>query len=420
MSRRRIPVVFLLCGAIVLPTLSAFGFDMPRWLTGIPAWLAGMALWRRAGRRAALQSLTLAVLGVLGLAWGAGRGVPLRWDLVTAGNALIIAMLASVSFLRLVVSPRDESGPSGHKSVAKTALGIHLFGSVINMSILYIVAHRLTRGRPIDDRQAMLLTRCFGAAAFWSPFFAAMGVALTYAPGADIYVLMATGAPLAGLALSITIWQTARYPGEPFEGYPFNLGGLVLPALLAMVVLLIKGFYPGIPVIAIICLIVPPIGMIGALIQDAGDPRRVRRHLSDELPNMPNELVLFLAAGVMAAGTAAVFAGFGDWQPLERFGGIEAGLLLGLLLPLALVGVHPVIAIAVAGTLLAPLHPSPNLLASTFLCTWAIGVAISPLSGMNLALQGRFGLGAMQVVRLNASYGLLMYLAAVLVLFLSA
>jgi len=89
------------------------------------------------------------------------------------------------------------------------------------------------------------------------------------------------------------------------------------------------------------------------------------------------------------------------------------------MLPLPLVGVDPVIAIAVSAALLAPLHPPPNLLASTFLCTWAVGVAISPLSGMNLALQGRFGLGAAQVIRLNAGYGFLMYLAAVSTLYLS-
>ncbi|MGB1109658.1 MAG: hypothetical protein ACPG4N_04850 [Gammaproteobacteria bacterium] len=406
--------------AIILPTLFAFGLDMPRWWTGIPAWLAGMLLCHTASRRAAIQSAVLASLGVTGLGWGAWHGVDLRWDLVAAGNALIIAMLASVSFLRLIVSAEGEHVPKGRKSLAKTALGLHLFGAVINMSMLYIVAHRLTRGRPLDDRQVMLFTRVFGAAAFWSPFFAAMGVALTYAPGAHIHDLMITGAPLAVIAIVITVWQTARLPGDAFEGYPLNWTGLTLPVLLAVVVLIINDWLPAVPVIAIICLIVPPLSMAGALMRSVDGRNIVSHHLKVELPNMPNELVLFLAAGVMAAGTAAVFASFGDWMPFDSVGPLEMSMLLGLMLLLALVGVHPVIAIAVSGTLLAPLNPPPELLASTFLCSWAIGVAISPFSGMNLALQGRFGLRVGQVLRVNLPYGLVMYGAAVLALFAAA
>ena len=145
-----------------------------------------------------------------------------------------------------------------------------------------------------------------------------------------------------------------------------------------------------------------------------------RDHLVRELPNMPNELALFLGAGVMAGGTAATFAGLGGWMPFDSFGTAEAGGLLGMMLVLAIIGVHPVITIAVSGTLLTPLNPPPDLLASTFLCAWGIGVAISPLSGLNLALQGRFGLRPTQVLRLNWSYGVVMYLAAMSVLYLAA
>ena len=94
--------------------------------------------------------------------------------------------------------------------------------------------------------------------------------------------------------------------------------------------------------------------------------------------------------------------------------------MLALMLVLAVAGVHPVISIAVAGTLLAPLDPPADMLAATFLCSWAIGVAISPLSGINLALSARFGVTATQVLRINWSYGVIMYAvsAAGLYLFL--
>ncbi len=417
-SLRLIPS-FLVALAIVLPTLYAFGIDIPKWWTGVPAWLAGLMLWRTASQRARTQSGVLALVGVAGLVFGYSQGADLRWDLVIASNALIIAMLASVSFMKLVVNPDSGTRPGGGSAMARTALGVHLFGSVINMSILYIVAQRLTRGRPLDDRQAMLLTRSFGAAAFWSPFFAAMGVALTYSPGSNLHTLMITGAPLALVAILVTVWHAIRHTDEPFEGCPLNLAGLMLPALLAVLVLIINAGKPDIPVIAIICLIVPPISLAGAMIRGKAGRQESHDHLIKELPNMPNELALFLAAGVMAAGTASVFASLGGWMPFDSLGAIEAGGLLGLMLVLAVIGVHPVISIAVAGTLLAPLNPPPDLLASIFLCAWAIGVAVSPLSGMNLALQGRFGLRAVQVLRVNWGYGVIMYIAAVTVLYLA-
>lgn len=406
-------VASLVGAAILLPTAYAFGLPLPRWATGIPAWIALLLVWPQASRRARIQSAALASVGIAGLLWGAAHDVSLRWDLVLAGNALIIGMLAAVTFLRLIVSPGEEGRPRRSRAIAETALGIHLFGAVINMSMVFLVAQRLTRGRPLDDRQSMLLTRCFGAAAFWSPFFAAMGVALTWAPGAHIEPLILHGLPLAALALLLTVVQTLRHTPEPFEGYPLHARALAQPLLLTVCVLAINKALPQTPVIAIICLIVPPLSMLGSWLRGAEGRQALQQHLHGELPRVGNELALFLAAGVMAAGAAAVFASFDGWLPFQHFAASQASLLLGLMLLLSLVGVHPVISISVVGTLLAPLAPQPELLATLFLCSWAIGVAISPFSAMNLALQSRYGMGAMQVMRLNLGYGVAMYLASV-------
>ncbi|MGB0712821.1 MAG: hypothetical protein ACPGUC_04605 [Gammaproteobacteria bacterium] len=406
----------LLLLAIALPVSHAFVQPLPPWLLGLPAWLAGVLLWTRATRQALVQSSALLLVGLGGLAWGAYHGVDLRWDLVLAGNAMIVAMLAAVSFLKLVVRAGGEGRPRHRRSIVETALGLHLFGAIINMSMVYIVAQRLTRGGSLDDRQTMIITRCFTAAAFWSPFFAAMGVALTWSPGADLGVLVTAGLPLAMAALFFTMVETVRHSPEPFEGYPLNPGGLALPLILALLVMEIHDRLPDVPVIAIICLLVPPISMLGAWLRRDGGREELRQHLGEGLPNMANELTLFLSAGIMAAGTAALFASFGDWLPFERFTPTEASILLGVMLLVSMVGVHPVIAISVAGTLLLPLAPDPDLLATTFLCTWAIGTGISPFSGINLSLQGRFGLRAGQVLRLNWHYGLGMYLLAALVL----
>jgi hypothetical protein len=93
---------------------------------------------------------------------------------------------------------------------------------------------------------------------------------------------------------------------------------------------------------------------------------------------------------------------------MMHFGASEASLLLLLMVGLSVVGVHPVISIATAHGLLAPLAPDPDLMGMVYLMAWAQGVAISPLSGMHLAMQGRFGIDPRGFLRWNGSYTLFM------------
>jgi len=83
---------------------------------------------------------------------------------------------------------------------------------------------------------------------------------------------------------------------------------------------------------------------------------------------------------------------------------------------LAVCGVHPVISIAVVGAWVAPMGVSHILLAVLFLMSWAIGVCVSPFSGMNLALQGRYEVSGWQLFRWNRGYALKMLLVCAVVL----
>ena len=83
---------------------------------------------------------------------------------------------------------------------------------------------------------------------------------------------------------------------------------------------------------------------------------------------------------------------------------------------LAIAGVHPVISIATAHGVLAPLAPDPNLMGITYLMTWAGGVSSSPLSGMHLAMQGRYGIDPRGFLRWNGAFTLFMLVVDVAVL----
>jgi hypothetical protein len=380
-----------------------------------PAWLAGILLWERAGRRTRIQVLVLAGLGLaaMGLAWA--RGGRVDPGLALAGNAMLIAMLAAVTFLRLVTHAEPEAGqapPRGRPAVWSTLFGVHLFGAVINLSVVFIMADRLVRDARLQAGQVSVLTRGFAAAAFWSPFFAAMAAALTYAPGASPTLLISVGLPLAALAIAYTGLTMQHERVARFEGYPMRYTTLWLPAVLALLVLTLHQLWPDWPVLSIICLLAPTVALAHTARGARVSPHPLVRHVRTGLPAMANELLLFLAAGLFAAGIGALFGTFGGWLPFEHFGAPQAAATLLAMWLIALVGVHPVIGIAVLGSLLAPLDPDPNLLAMTFLAAWGASVPASPFSGMNLALQGRYDIPPWAFLRWNGVYGLVMLAAA--------
>ncbi len=379
---------------------------------GLLGWTAALLLSYRLGRRQRIQSAWLVGLGVAGIVWGTLHGAPFDPTKILASNQGLVSLLAAVSFLRLVTRPGGSDDrqppPRGRKALWRTLIGVHLFGAVINLSTVVILGDRMaTRGR-LGKRRALALSRGFAAAAFWSPFFSSMAAALTYAPGARLATVVLAGLPLA----AVSLWLTAREIdpedprlGAPFVGYPMNFTALWIPGLLVVIVLAAHALVPSWSILAIIALSAPLL-TVGILIvqqkHHAWPP--LRDHIRHGLASTANELALFLAAGVLAAGLISLTGQLGGWLPFERFGPVQASLLLMIMIGFATLGVHPVITIAACGVWLAPLHPEPNLLAITLLMAWGIGVPANPLSGLHLMMQGRYGIDGYAFLRWNAGY----------------
>lgn len=293
-------VLLLICTSI------AHGVDarFPRMIAGGLAWAAALMLWHRVRGVQRLQTLAMLVLGSAGLVWVYWRHEALPWRQVLIANEALIAMVSAVTFLRLIAQPSsgpDEALPRGRGAMRQTLFGVHLFGSVINYSAVPIFGDRIARGGQLARAQTIMLSRGFSSAAHWSPFFAAMGVALLNAPGASLFTVMALGLPVAMIALLSTTAVLAHEPDiDRFRGYPMHFGALKLP-------------------------------------------------------------------GALAAATVS----------------------------------------------------NPNLLAMLFLMTWALGVAISPVSVMNLGFQGRYGINSFRFIGLNGRYVLVMLAVDVVALYLS-
>lgn len=404
---------WLLFTAILLSVANGVGLGMHRAVPGAAFWLGGVLLVPRVVGLQRVQTLAMFAVGAAGLlyAWLAGGAPQLEKALST--NQALLSMLAAVSFLRLISLPEVDAGepdPRGRAALWRTLLGVHLFGSVINLSAVMILGDRQSRRRPMTPLQASVLSRGFALASHWSPFFAAMGIALSNAPGAQLVTLSSVGLPLAALGLAVAGWQLSRWPdAADFVGYPMHFGALWIPGLLAALVLTLHRLLPAVPILSLISATALALTAVVLLARHGpGAPARFFGQVRTGLPRMSGELVLFLAAGVLAAGIASAVQSSGWTLDLLEFGATEASLLLVLMVAVSAAGVHPVISIATAHGILAPLDPDPNLMGITYLMTWAAGVSSSPFSGMHLAMHGRFGIDSRGFLRWNGGFTLFM------------
>ncbi|SFH72443.1 hypothetical protein [Modicisalibacter xianhensis] len=395
---------------LVLSVASSL-LNWPIWPAAALSWFATLRLGRQLPRTSRRQALLLGGAGVGFWVVALFHDTPHSLLSALVINQTLLMMFAGISFLSLA-TPSDTSVSSSRRqqgSLLGTLFGVHLFGAVINMSALFLFGDRMQRRGQLDRQQMIVLGRAFPAAAAWSPFFVAMGVALTYAPGLDFLTLLPWGLAAAFLLLGLVAMDAYRVGGD-FIGFPLQVNALVLPCTLAVSVVLIHHWWPGLSIPLIISIISP----LFAILLMPGNDRlsRLRDQCNEGLPRLAPQFALFLAAGVLSSGLAAMLASWpgGPDLPFSRFGEWHAWLLLGLIVALAFVGIHPLVGVTTLAPLLSPLSPDPTLLGMMFLMGWALGTGSSPLSGSNLALSVRYGVKAKDIMRWNLPYALIGWL----------
>ena len=339
-------------------------------------------------------------------------------------NQYLLTLLIGVVFLRLIATPKKEKNivfPKGKNSFIKTYLGVHLFGSVINLSSLILVADKMYKKSPLTNAQIVLLTRSFASDAYWSPFFVSFAAATTYAPNLNTSLIMLNGIILALVAFIITyidVTKNKEFNIENFYGYPLSLENLYLPVILATLVLVTNHFYPDAKVIILVSLF--SISMVFVLLPfktSLNEARKlIKKHILYELPKMKSELSLFLVAGVFGVLVGSILIGLNLSLPFKIFDWQIASILLLIFIFLAFIGVHPIITIAIIGDYLNGVNHT--LLALTFLMAWSTTVSTSPFSGLNMTIVARYDFSSKEIFRLNIFYALKMYLICILCLYI--
>ena len=387
------------------------------WFAGLAGWMAALLLLNKVSKALKIQVSILIGIGVLLMLYAKSKGGDI--DIVKAvnGNTELLTMVTAVGFLKLVAIPPRNSTmplPIGHKAYRETILGTLVFGSFINISAPILIADRIDMQQPLTRLAAQSIIRVFCGCASWSPFFAAMAIVLTYVPDVRLPWIMLLGFPFALTGLLLVYTEALlRFKPEvqAFVGYPMQASNLKIPGLLALAVLLCGWSYPKLSIFVIIATsaLIITIATLYSRRGLSGALTDLYDHIRNGLPRTINELILFLAAGVLATGIAAGVQAGNFALPDIQFSALTAMQVLGVIVLIAAIGVHPIILISSFTPLLLVLHPDPNLLALVYLFGWSLGTAASPLSGTNLVFQGRYGIPSWKTAIWNWPYVLFMY-----------
>lgn len=377
------------------------------------AWLVPLLTWRTLGKSAIRQASLLLLIGCAALSFSASRGNLLDWKQILDGNLPLLAMFVAVAFLSLTNKVlEDPALPKGNPAVLTTALGTHFLGAVINLSVLFVFGDRLQKNGTLSRSQQIILARTFCAAAWWSPFFVATGVAFTYAPGMHWQETLVPGAIMSVIAICYSVAEICLSRDSEFSGYPLKFESLIVPVFLAVIVICVHHFWHDVSTILLICVLSP----IGALIFMKGRPRiaSLRDFVDHRIASVSSQFALFLAAGVFSAGIKSITYVYPALFRLEdsSFTPLLFALVSGAMIIIGIIGVHPIVSIAIVSPLLLPLNPDHSQLGFLFLTSWAISTGSSPLSGVGLALVSRYRASSRGIIRSNWHYAVVMWAIA--------
>ena len=423
--RRRIAGLLILTMIVITVSHGLSPIELPfnpLWIGGVAAWLAALLLFADTTLALKLQVSAILAAGIGLIAFADTRGATIDPDFIISSSTGLMTMIASVGFLRLVVIPEtrsDERLPVGPRAYLRTLLGLNIASSVINISAPLLISDRIHEQRPLERLSAQSFVRVFCGVSSWSPFFGAMAVVLTYVADARLWWIIVAGFPfmLIGL-IGVYVEARLRFADDlqTFVGYPTHVESLRVPALLILVTLITAQLLPATPILVLISLSALLVTLVVLLarrgMQDS--LQRLREHVATGLPRIVNELCLFLAAGVLAAGITALIGHGVFANPFSEFDAISAIELLALIVVAGMLGIHPIVTISSVSSMILGLDPNPELLAATFLFGWHLGTCASPLSGTNLVFQGRYGIPSWKMALWNWPYALAMLAVAAL------
>lgn len=352
----------------------------------------------------------LIVVGLIGFGIALSRGYVVELGGALRINQALMAMVVAVSFLQLIAPQKSSARPrlSGRAAVWRTSGAVHLLGSVINVTVVSSASDYIRGNKPLRLSDALLISRSFSASGFWSPFWAASAAALTYAPDADVSLILLCGGALAIFAIAFNAETISRRLGSrlaDYQGYALTSQLLKVPVAMVVLIVVIHLLAPDVSVAKLV--VVCSIGITAAVLVKRDRhtaSRTLLQHAAHHVPRHTGELTLFASAGILALGLQAFLEVTPFSLPFGDFNVLTAWVSIILMIALAMLGVHPVVSIAAFAALVGQMGPDPTLFALAAMIGWGCSVCVGPMSGLLIHLRGRYGMKSMDMARGNAPY----------------
>jgi hypothetical protein len=153
------------------------------------------------------------------------------------------------------------------------------------------------------------------------------------------------------------------------------------------------------------------------LMRTASRWKSLSHFVNHKLPQIGSQFALFLGAGVFSNGISAIILSYPQLFNLDSFtfSPLLFSLTLASMIVVGIIGVHPVVSIAIASPMLLPLHPDPTQLGFLFLSAWAISAGSSGLTGLGLLMTSRYQIPTKIIVTNSVYYAIFMWLLCSLV-----
>lgn len=160
---------WILVAALFTSIISGFEKSVPGYFSGILVWCAAILALASLKKNQIIQNTLLLSIGMGSFLTSIFNGINKDYIFkLLEANQQLVAMIVSVSFLRIATHPRNPNNKEflkGSRAIINTLLGSHLVSSVINLSSIIIVADNLSNKKPLTLIQGVILIRAFSTCA---------------------------------------------------------------------------------------------------------------------------------------------------------------------------------------------------------------------------------------------------------------
>lgn len=366
------------------------------------------------------------------------------WEQAIEANLYLVVMFTLVPLLRIPIQFGGyfEALQGFFRRFVNTNSRFYLFvsfisafvGILVNLAVVPLV-NEISKASKLSKNKKLLskaISRGFATCTMWSPTMASIAliIQLTGTTWFMFFPFALLSGVIAGLiGYATTMIEEGSSKGEWFDVSPdtdlepqsvisyrkiIELCGF---GVLLITSIAIVSVYTGIQIIIVVAIasLIFPILWLGILTRL---PILLREFKGDyfhkSLPNLKNEIILFVGAGLFAS--SITYSQLGDYVPkiLSLFVGNNIILFSIVIMLISLftagIGIHPIVTITIiGGTVKASAYGvSPTYMALLLAITWAMGVSISPSSANIITVAGLAQQSPLQVgVRWNLRYTLI-------------